>query len=1417
MEEDFPLNNILNMKTHQILNLSFLCAAAVLPVYGSNYDDAYAQPLYNNEDVDLPAWVKEEFADINLQLRNKLSPEDYLEILKGEYFLFSKYPTRKQYNKNFRADINEPKCRTISECKKKLLEILENPEDVKIFSRAYIPQNKEEGIYFRDHLRYNGGQVFFEHDKGVLTRTAGEMDAFSSYLTCWDPRTAREISSISLPNFAGSDSFTLCATTKNGDLAYYVQYIPAEACAYDWSGNYFGSYVWLPGKGQFQRLMAIEWEAKNYLRAFSNTKTGDIYRSLNLKPGAFNVMEGKLTAPWFKKTTAGLSILGNELSTDPLDCEQKDAYISAYSEGSSVCLTHTFGRDSNKAAKKSFTYCVNFDTLELQRIAPPTEQEQKEANDVLISRLKTAMVPNPVSCAGGTCDFFNPEDYDAAESIARGEGSNDYVPFALIYCHYDEGTSAPSSIIGILTNEDRVYLYDWEDLRKGHSAKLRDYNSCVIPRKSEFDGNLIESVQEEFAPYVRQHTLRFADNGFIAEVVLVLEWGDGKAQTFILDLNTQTFEYKVRHHFESPQKFLCPVWLPEKQWFLKPISDVCYDIMKVDESGNLDKIADFYVDPNRGYAIVLPNGLYAGSPGCENFLAFREGNKSVGLSALAPWKNRPAEVLEALGGNEDDITALRETTKRWLHKLHMTESASTEAPSLASLPVAKVELPELYTKEQIQTLTVQLEAAPLKAMTSVEVYAEGKRIPQEWDDTLLVRPGEQKTVTVQVPLAVGQNWLEIRPVDSMGVAGDTTKFRVIHEDVTQPSELYIVALGVSDYENDNEDLGDLRYAAKDAQDITDSFAKHAKSKVHTLVLTDKEVADVTVLQKVKDFFADSRMNDQVILYVAGHGFLDENLDYRYATAGFDTYRLEETGISMDALVDAIKSAPARKGLLLLDTCHSGTLGEAGEEELAKNAPTHTATSRNKRTRGMKLRGTSTMLKSERQNKRYIEDMFSTGTTYRGINIIAGAAGAELAQEGEEWNNGVFTACIMQTLENIDEADKNADSTLTVDELQNHVLQLVQKYTKGNQKPTVVTAEDNPMSLVTPSIPWLSEVKQRIADYATAADQKTADWEKVRQWSRGEYSAEDATEVLLALAKYDMPEDIATTLLSRGGDADAALLAMAESHTISIAMSNMAKAFEFGATAAAATECLTKRFGYEYLSFLRRHGADFKAKGTELLHSCTYNRSQNEAQSHLRCLQLILSEGVNVNTQDRHGNTALHNVMRFATEYDIPIIDALLLAGANPNIRNNEGKRPQEPGDRNYRYLQQRAEYIRNNPGAVRVPTGSHTEAQTFLNTITNYSPSNETMKLYKKRLTMLLPMIINGADVNVTTTETKGNTALHYAAGMGYYDLVEWLVNNGAEINRKTNRGKTPLDCVGNDPGNRIRNFLKNRGAVKSN
>lgn len=92
----------------------------------------------------------------------------------------------------------------------------------------------------------------------------------------------------------------------------------------------------------------------------------------------------------------------------------------------------------------------------------------------------------------------------------------------------------------------------------------------------------------------------------------------------------------------------------------------------------------------------------------------------------------------------------------------------------------------------------------------------------------------------------------------------------------------------------------------------------------------------------------------------------------------------------------------------------------------------------------------------------------------------------------------------------------------------------------------------------------------------------------------------------------------------------------------------------------------------------------------------------------------------------------------------------------------------------------------------------------------------ETSALYQKRLLALLPLIRNGADVDMTLPETKGNTALHYACGIGSWSITQWLVKHGANVNAQTNKGKTPLDCVGDDNAKRIRELLISHGAKKS-
>lgn len=90
-------------------------------------------------------------------------------------------------------------------------------------------------------------------------------------------------------------------------------------------------------------------------------------------------------------------------------------------------------------------------------------------------------------------------------------------------------------------------------------------------------------------------------------------------------------------------------------------------------------------------------------------------------------------------------------------------------------------------------LDVELLPAECRAVTALEVRVDGVKIPQCWDDDLLVPAGQRRKLTVKVPLGFGQNWIELNPVDPMGIAGDSYRFRTIYKGDYKP-ELY-----VSDY------------------------------------------------------------------------------------------------------------------------------------------------------------------------------------------------------------------------------------------------------------------------------------------------------------------------------------------------------------------------------------------------------------------------------------------------------------------------------------------------------------------------------------------------------------------------------------------------------------------------------------------
>lgn len=219
--------------------------------------------------------------------------------------------------------------------------------------------------------------------------------------------------------------------------------------------------------------------------------------------------------------------------------------------------------------------------------------------------------------------------------------------------------------------------------------------------------------------------------------------------------------------------------------------------------------------------------------------------------------------------------------------------------------------------------------------------------------------------------------------------------------------------------------------------------------------------------------------------------------------------------------------------------------------------------------------------------------------------------------------------------------------------------------------------------------------------------------------------------------------------------------------------------------------------------------------TALIYAAIFGRTE--------IVQVLLAAGANVNASDYDYMSALQWACRQGHQ---DCVRVLLEAKAKSNSRavfdySREIELAKEAGHEEIVRMLMAAENGRipvdasASPSASEVPAADSSastdasEVTSFLSSVNAYSDSGSNA-LYKKRLNMLLPMIADGSPVDVTTVETKGNTALHYASGLGHLELVRWLLQHGADPNAVTNKGATPLKCSGSKA---VSELLKQYGA----
>ncbi len=449
----------------------------------------------------------------------------------------------------------------------------------------------------------------------------------------------------------------------------------------------------------------------------------------------------------------------------------------------------------------------------------------------------------------------------------------------------------------------------------------------------------------------------------------------------------------------------------------------------------------------RGYmdwVVYTPDGYYASSRSGTRLVAGVVGGKPVGLDQLALRFNRPDIILERMGlGSPEMIRHYRLRHAARLRKAGVSEGADLDPGALPRVTITDI-------RQQGNHAQIRFSIASTgAALGGYRLQVNG--VPVVTRKQLEGAPREL-TETVGVDLVYGRNLIELVAVNALGLESLGER-RLLLSDVAVRGDLYFIGFGVSKYRDSRLNL---KYADKDVLDLERLFRLSDQfAEVHTRSFVNESV-NAEAMQQVSTLLQDSKADDTVVVFIAGHGMHDSDQEgtYYYLSHEADPRDLASTAVPFSSIEGMLSGIPARRKLLLIDTCESGELDPATAAARFDSAAKQGI--RPRTVRGLRL-NTGKMTKAGprpylTQRDRYLYNDLSQRT---GAVIFASALGHEFAYEDDKVKNGFFTEAIIRTLTtSVDFAPPPGVQGDRFSQFARKVKEEVVKLSKGKQNPTV---------------------------------------------------------------------------------------------------------------------------------------------------------------------------------------------------------------------------------------------------------------------------------------------------------------------------------------------------------------------------
>jgi len=406
------------------------------------------------------------------------------------------------------------------------------------------------------------------------------------------------------------------------------------------------------------------------------------------------------------------------------------------------------------------------------------------------------------------------------------------------------------------------------------------------------------------------------------------------------------------------------------------------------------------------WVLWTPEGFFDHSPGGEELIGYHlnQGKDReaafVGIAQMYDLFYRPDLVQKAL---DDDRSAIIAELKR------IGDVRTILAGGLP--PKVGFVAPAIGATLDKADIMVRLELEDKGGgVGRVQWKINGTTIGVEDGSRLARVKARGDVVEKLLTLSPGKNVIEAVVFNGKNtVASAPARLELtLKSDISEKPALHVLAVGVNQY---RDRALQLKYAVPDATALAEALRKGGGG-VFTGVTITTVADDQATLPGLEAAFAklagSVKTNDVFVFYLAGHGVtLDGSyhflpVDFRYT----DEAAVRQRAVTQALLQQWLAQVPARKSLMLLDTCESGSMTaqpvQRGTAEIAALTKLTRATGR---------------------------------------LTLAASSDTAPALEGYE-GHGVFTYALLKALGEADDKFGNKDGVIGTNEIESYVLETV---------------------------------------------------------------------------------------------------------------------------------------------------------------------------------------------------------------------------------------------------------------------------------------------------------------------------------------------------------------------------------------